>query len=861
MKLFLRTLVFGLVAGALLSAMRAPLGLDLVQSSAVLGTTAALYRAAALLALALTTGTRRAIFREHVDVPALLCGATLGYALHGLFVLAHFEPASRLAHGAVLVGATFLLFLVAGRARRTDAVAPPTPGQKVKAARTGGPDVEASRVERVGLVVCGLGAAVAFEHLARHVRLFGMGLPEDDTVIGLVVLAALASGALAFGRALLPGPAFLAPGLALGAAATWLGLRLLGGMKHDELYRYLDRFGFDYLMLGMLQVTAVLSGAAFVLSGFIAGTALHGAARGGRLPCVLFGAALGVLLFPYLVQATVEPLRGPEIFEHTWAWKLFALGTSCAAVGGFFAALGLSGKRRGAAFAFSALALAVPWAAPRPVTWVLSPWFPIPIEPALAVHAPEGFVTVEPERGTSFVVTVDRLRVTPTVEEEAVDAARLSYAWSLLDPELRASGRARVLFVGQLTPPRRDVLAGLGEMQLARTAPWASVLADVEATLFEGWKALEDQPIHPSEARRRIAAGDFDLVIAPPVIGPIQYPKSRVRLEWTHGPAPVVGWSVPRGTLAVVWVDAAAPLAERRLTERVCLAMDGFLHLSLGLLSGEVPTAPAPGRPALFPTGEAGARVGSLKLLLTRPKFRSDQNRRDLIARLRHASRGSALEDLATGLALHYGAQVDSSPFETVAQQVELDDEELLAFDRAVRAVAPAPLDAFTRSIWESLAWLFSEKRLPDKALVHLEPLAEAYAPWPVLDRAVARGYQEFDERADAARILTRLVESEPGDIALLVEAGEWSSLAGEHARAIDFLRRANALQPGRYDLRRSLGWVLLRAGEPEGRELIEELARENPEDGELLDWLRAGPGEATGGDFLPPPGDHPHDG
>src|SRR6185503_11017971 len=66
----LRRLAHGLLAGALLSCLRAPLGLDWTQLAVVQGTTAGLFRAAALLAIALSLDPAR---------PALRAGAGAGW--------------------------------------------------------------------------------------------------------------------------------------------------------------------------------------------------------------------------------------------------------------------------------------------------------------------------------------------------------------------------------------------------------------------------------------------------------------------------------------------------------------------------------------------------------------------------------------------------------------------------------------------------------------------------------------------------------------------------------------------------------------------------------------------------------------
>jgi len=79
---WIRLLVHGLGAGALLSGLRVPLGLDWTQIPAVSATTAGIYRAAALLALALSLDPSRKAFRAGLGSPWLLAVA-VGYELHG----------------------------------------------------------------------------------------------------------------------------------------------------------------------------------------------------------------------------------------------------------------------------------------------------------------------------------------------------------------------------------------------------------------------------------------------------------------------------------------------------------------------------------------------------------------------------------------------------------------------------------------------------------------------------------------------------------------------------------------------------------------------------------------------------------
>ena len=74
-----RVVAFGLLAGALASVLRAPPGLDLVHVHVPGVVTALLFRAGALLALALTLDPTRSVFRDGVRVPWLLAGALVGF--------------------------------------------------------------------------------------------------------------------------------------------------------------------------------------------------------------------------------------------------------------------------------------------------------------------------------------------------------------------------------------------------------------------------------------------------------------------------------------------------------------------------------------------------------------------------------------------------------------------------------------------------------------------------------------------------------------------------------------------------------------------------------------------------------------
>ena len=826
-----RILLYGLLAGCLLSVMQAPLGLDWTQLPAVGATTAALFRAGALIAVALFLDPRRPAFRSPLVVGQLLFATAAGYALFGFVLSTHWQPEGRTGFAILLVGGTVLLRMAAG------------PAGDAEAARL-------SLVERLGLVVAAAGATIALENLAHHVRLLGLGLPEDDTVIGTVFLLILTVGAIAFGG-LVARPTWerLVPavGAAATAAATLAGLVFIRGLNQDAFFRYLGRFGVDLSRSGTWSATALLAAASLVVAGFVAGTTLSGARHAGRLASLLLGAAVGNLLVPAVVNAVSVPLVFPRQADSPWAWIVLLFGTTVATIGALVVVLGERGTRRWIGLALCMAAFATPWTRARLAVWSFSPWHVVPIEPELVVPTAEGLVTVEHARHGYRIVTLDRKRVSPTLEEEGVDARRMEFAWLLLDPDLRAARSVRVLFIGQLTPARARTLQRLGAIDLERTAPWFAALTALDQALFPLDEPAPGVLVSPAEARRRIRAGSYDLVLVMPVHGPVLAPKSAAVQPWGTVEEPVLGaLDVPPGTIAVAWLDAASPLVRRGLGERVLVAMDRFQHLSVGIVRGELSpeTTPETGRPTLLPAGRAGRRLPTWSLLDTLPRHRAFALNRSLAERLAQAAVGTDAEELARGLGLHFAAQRPSSPYETLAQQIEFDEDELRALFASAGSFEPDP---FARDIWEGLAWLLTEKRRPDMVLVYLEPVADRYGPWPVLDRAVALAYRELLEPVEARRLYERVLAAEPGDVGAMIACAELSTELGEPGEAARHLRRALAEEPARYDLERALGIALFQAGDPEGRTMLVRLLEAHPGDEELLRHLAEGPRLPTG--------------
>jgi len=836
-----RALIAGLFAGAMLGAAVAPLGVDVVGLVAVDGATSALFRAVPWILLAGLLGRPARAFAAGVPAGWLATGAVLGMAFERLAVGPPERFGARASIGlAVIVCAAGVWFSV----RRAH------PGRDPLA-----PDPRPSLLAWLGLIAAGAGLALAFAPLGYHLEHLGLASDAETSVRAVVLSALVFVGCIAFGP-LIPARArnaALPVLIAAAAAAAFVGVALLTGLQEPRMLEgYLRRFGFDFSSIGRLLPTALLASLVFVAPALLAGTALAAARERVRLSAVLLGVGVGIALWPVLVDASAgAPQAAPEMFAReaeAWTWARVALGARIAVAGALVAVLGSArGAARWIALAATVACLTAPYLAPRRPIWILSPWHRVPVEPDLAWNTGDGLLTVERDREGTRFVTLDRRRMTPIGLEDPLDALRFDAAWRLLPTEVRTSDDVRVLLVGQMTPARAFHLRRYPTARVDHTVPWHVHRAAVDELLFEGSEPMPGAAIAPDEARARLAEGGYDLVLVPATRGPLMLPRSAAVLPWAAAPAPVAaGLAAPEGTLVVAWVDARAPLAGRRWTERVTLASRGVYDFEIGLISGETaPPEPPSGAPDEAPwTFASGARAsvpGVTTALRERPERRHEDAAAATLARLAEANPAAsegARGMLARGLALHAAAQGPSSPFVSLALQTEVDVEAL----PALAAATTAGRDAFQRGLWEGLARLLADKRMPDKVLEHVEPLAERYAPWPALDRVVAIAYIEFGMPAEAADQLGRAVAANPYDLDLIVQAAEWAGRAGDAAREVELLRDALAMQPQRRDLERLLTIALLRAGEPEGVERAQALLASDPDDEELRELLAPGP-------------------
>jgi predicted Zn-dependent protease len=184
-------------------------------------------------------------------------------------------------------------------------------------------------------------------------------------------------------------------------------------------------------------------------------------------------------------------------------------------------------------------------------------------------------------------------------------------------------------------------------------------------------------------------------------------------------------------------------------------------------------------------------------------------------------------------------AQAASSPFETPAERVELPEAALTRLRDAAIALEP---DAFVHSTWDGIARTLSGKRDVARVRAQLEPLARAHGAWPELEKALARADLESLEPDDAVRRLAAIETLARDDFDYWWLTGEARLRAKDRTGAVHAWRRALELRPNHPAILRRLGPELVRQNDPQGRAIIEQLLKTNPNDPQLTPFLGPGP-------------------
>ncbi|MEZ6014583.1 MAG: hypothetical protein R3F49_05675 [Planctomycetota bacterium] len=857
--LVLLDLWIGFAAGAVGARARWPLAPDLLEATGLEPWREAAASALGLaLALALVAlRPRRQLARPGLT---LLIGALLGAGsalldpLHGGPVSAR-SPLPWLALGGIglWVAARF------ARARQGDLVTTPPARQGIEA--QGGllagdrsaPRGAGRALERAALwVALALAAAGVTAALAALGAIAARTMPDsqaDHAARALTLVALLVVGAFAFGRPFTQDErpraggdrgAFVA--LVLAAFAALAALVVVSGMTTPQGLRALARrFDLDVIDSGTLPFDALVTMATYVLPAFALGAALHLVRTRGAWFALALGAAGGALF------AGLRPPLGSELDAVQGALPALLDGatSSSRVMGGLFAAgLGaLAGALSGAPAAGRGQRLALGLAglaacgiaaratvAPVRVMRAYERFQPTPIA---IVEGASGQFIVDPGGSGLERVTLDHRALAPTSERARGDRDQLASAFALLDDAARARG-PRVLLVGLLTPGRAYTLAGLGAARVDRTAGHWRDLAAIEPFTHrnvDGDLVFAGDLIAPRVARARARDGAYDLIVVPAVEG------SRPDATFLATP------DAPTRTVQVQWLCADDDAAHAPLADHVLLASSGAEHFVLGRVHGaEPPRTPTASRPAYVPFAASGAPYRVAARLRAAPDARGAENEAQSAARFADAARGGPWDDLAQGLVLHLAAQQPSSPFETAAQRVELDQR---ALERLFAHGTLGPPDLFTRGLWNGLVEVLRAKRDVARTYEVVEPLAALWGSWSEGTLALAwADVEELDTEGALAR-LAPLVAAAPGERELVLGYAAALLDAQRAPEAADALSKLVALAPGDRGARKALARAQIEADDPAGRALALELLRDDPEDREL--WGLLGPlkGEA----------------
>ncbi|MFT7485073.1 MAG: hypothetical protein ACI9F9_000919 [Candidatus Paceibacteria bacterium] len=893
----MRSFLIGFFAGLVLSALRAPLGLELLQVPANAAGAAMAYRAGALLvvAMGLILGLNSAV--ESFSPISVLVGAATGYQLHwqtldspgpvmvqvvlslllvslliaghrgdgdtrpnkarivvlvlaalgGWFILVKGFPKS---HGeAVMVAAAGVISIaIVGRSTGRTQIAIEDPGNT----RTASGNL-------TGIAICGAGMALILEGLARPLRLMGAGLHTDDSLFGTIFFGFAIFGAFAFGRPFLQSKQrLLAFGIcsAMSGLGAWAGLRVLANLStrvgldiylHGISARLGETFSsleLDFSQHGMLEYDSFLAAPVLVTSAFFFGTLVSLLRRPMELAALLMGAAAGLVVVPRLLSFQ---WTSPTAFAGSNCAELAMLGGTVAAAGALFTlatagSIGSRGRLAGSLFAIAGLALTQLFT-PSPVH-VLSPWEKREPQPVAVHETPEGLITIESDLEGELFATLNRRPLTVSGPEVREDLRRIQLSWSLLG-ELPEGKSPRVLFVGQLDTNRALCLSDLGAGSIDRCAAWSDSMAMIEHHLFgEAPMWFAGEILSLSAARAKLERGEYDLVLAPSIRD--QAPTTR-------------NLASPAETTAVVWIDAGSGIADESLGESVLVTAPNLTQLVVGLARGpqveSIRRLGQPGTPTFMNPGEPALNLPAMKLLRTRRNRRADLNSGLFADRLALAERTPGV---AAGLALHFHGQVASSPFLTPPEKIELSSEAAKLFSQAAAGPEPSML---TRNLIETLAYLYTEQRGIEEIDEFLTAPAERHRPWPALEVALALASLEFLEPQAAVECLERAHSGFPGNSMTLAMQAEAQSQAGDDPAAVRSLDLALQLSPHHAELERRLAIVLRRAGDPRGPDAIRHALEHAPDDAQLLAHKDSGPYRGVPGGYHPlAPGDgHGH--
>ena len=831
-----RTFGLGLMVGLLASALRAPLGVELVHVTATPASVAVAYRAVVffLLALALLAGRKTA--GDGFTPIRFLSGALLGLASHGLLLGS--TPNSHL--GALI------LITAAGAALWFGARAPLGPEldeEETPAPEGGGRKGEVPTTTPLAHAIIGAGLALSLEGIFRHVRLLGAGTSADDTVFACVLVTLVLAGAACF-KSIVRSTTSRTLCLAGGSLGALLSLKLLSGISTSRgLDRYLRWFDLDTSLHGTLVYDALLSSVVFVVPAFLIGAGFQGLRRRSNLTGLCAGLAIGLVVSPRCLSYLVlDKGDGSPFVAHEFpASHLVVWGAAVAFAGAALHLVRHPGIARWAALSFF-LVCPLPFITPPDAVRILAPWQLRTPQTELMLDTPEGLLTIERTEFGIETVTLDRRLVSPSGLSAAADRLQLEASVALIPRELRESRGFQVLLLGQLTPGRALALTSLGAGSIDRTAAWHPAMPLLESHLFHEHALPEGLTITPQEARTRLSAGKYDLVIAPSIGG--EQPTTR---NFASGP----------DTVTVVWFDAAGGISHESLGSHILVSTATLSDLSVGVAHGEDSEGSPPGE-LLLDAGTPSSRDTPWVILGMRLEERERRARAAMAQRLAEADSAGVSALLAEGLGVHFSSQEHSSPYETLAEQIELSDVALEAWSMAGRSSPPTRP---TREILGAAARVLKGKRGVTRIYEFLEPVSITHPTWTELVEVLAYADLEALDPSNCLHRIETTLDLGFGSPILQVLIADALVQLGRASDGVKHLLIAYKAMPTHHGVRERLAMALVRAGDPDGKAMIENLLFEDPDREHLLPYLETGPLPAAPSGYTPLDAEDVHSG
>jgi predicted Zn-dependent protease len=207
--------------------------------------------------------------------------------------------------------------------------------------------------------------------------------------------------------------------------------------------------------------------------------------------------------------------------------------------------------------------------------------------------------------------------------------------------------------------------------------------------------------------------------------------------------------------------------------------------------------------------------------------------------RLSAAENSGVAALIAAGLGSHYSAQEHSSPYETIAQRIELTEETLGSWSTAALA---SPLTRPTRELVGTAARALRGKRAVTQIYEHIDPISAAHPAWVELIEILCYADLEALDPDHCIHRVESALELGVEAPALLVYLSDALVQLGRASDAVEHLWHAYAELPNNQEIRERLAIALVRAGDKEGRAMIEDLLLEDPDRDHLLPYLVNGP-------------------